>query len=116
MCAQLGGAVESSDEQEFGRAFIDVSGDSPLFAGLSEREEVWMSHGDRVSALPDGFEIIGVSPNAPFAAIANEAKQYYGVQFHPEVVHTVSGAKMLRNFTHDIAAVSYTHLTLPTKA
>ena len=103
MCAQLGGAVESSDEQEFGRAFIDVSGDSPLFAGLSEREEVWMSHGDRVSALPDGFEIIGVSPNAPFAAIANEAKQYYGVQFHPEVVHTVSGAKMLRNFTHDIA-------------
>jgi len=70
---------------------------------LSEREEVWMSHGDRVSALPDGFEIIGVSPNAPYAAIANEATQYYGVQFHPEVVHTLSGAKMLKNFTHSIA-------------
>jgi GMP synthase (glutamine-hydrolysing) len=62
-----------------------------------------MSHGDRVSALPDGFEIIGVSPNAPYAAIADEARRYYGVQFHPEVVHTLSGAKMLRNFTHNIA-------------
>jgi len=62
-----------------------------------------MSHGDRVSALPTGFEVIGVSPNAPFAAIADEARKYYGVQFHPEVVHTPNGAKMLRNFTHDIA-------------
>jgi len=103
MCAQLGGAVESSDEQEFGRAFVDTSGNSPLFKGLSDREEVWMSHGDRVSALPDGFEIIGVSPNAPFAAIADETRKYYGVQYHPEVVHTPNGAKMLRNFTHDIA-------------
>lgn len=103
MCAQLGGAVESSDEQEFGRAFVDTSGTSPLFNGLENREEVWMSHGDRVSKLPEGFEIIGVSKNAPFAAIADEARQYYGVQFHPEVVHTVNGAKMLRNFTHSIA-------------
>ena len=103
MCAQLGGAVESSDEQEFGRAYVDTSGNSPLFKGLSDREEVWMSHGDRVSALPDGFEIIGVSPNAPYAAIADETRKYYGVQYHPEVVHTPNGAKMLRNFTHDIA-------------
>jgi len=103
MCAQLGGAVETSDEQEFGRAFVDTSGSSPLFNGLSDREEVWMSHGDRVSALPKGFEIIGVSPNAPYAAIADEARQYYGVQFHPEVVHTPNGATMLRNFTHTIA-------------
>jgi len=77
MCAQLGGAVEKSDEQEFGRAFVDTSGSSPLFDGLTDREEVWMSHGDRVSALPEGFEIIGVSPNAPFAAIADEARKYY---------------------------------------
>ena len=103
MCAQLGGAVESSDEQEFGRAFVDTSGSSPLFEGLSDREEVWMSHGDRVSKLPEGFEVIGVSPNAPYAAIADEARKYYGVQFHPEVVHTPSGAKMLRNFTHNIS-------------
>ena len=103
MCAQLGGAVESSDEQEFGRAFVDTSGSSPLFEGLSDREEVWMSHGDRVSQLPTGFEVIGVSPNAPYAAIADETRQYYGVQFHPEVVHTPNGAMMLRNFTHNIA-------------
>ena len=103
MCAQLGGAVESSNEQEFGRAFVDTSGSSPLFAGLTDREEVWMSHGDRVSKLPDGFEVIGVSPNAPYAAIAHEARKYYGVQFHPEVVHTPNGAKMLRNFTHEIS-------------
>ena len=103
MCAQLGGAVESSDEQEFGRAYVDTSGSSPLFAGLTDREEVWMSHGDRVSILPKGFEIIGVSPNAPYAAIADETRKYYGVQFHPEVVHTPSGAKMLRNFTHEIS-------------
>lgn len=103
MCAQLGGAVETSDEQEFGRAFLDVSGDSPLFKGLEGREQVWMSHGDRVSNLPQGFEVIGVSPNAPYAAVADEARKFYGVQFHPEVVHTPSGATMLRNFTHDIA-------------
>jgi len=103
MCAQLGGGVESSDEQEFGRAFVDTSGSSPLFEGLSDREEVWMSHGDRVSKLPKGFEVIGVSPNAPYAAIADESRQYYGVQFHPEVVHTPNGAMMLRNFTHTIA-------------
>ncbi|WP_409433989.1 glutamine-hydrolyzing GMP synthase [Litorimonas sp. RW-G-Af-16] len=103
MCAQLGGAVETSNEQEFGRAFMETQGNSPLFEGLGDREQVWMSHGDRVSKLPEGFEIIGISPNAPYAAIANEDKRYYGVQFHPEVVHSINGSTILRNFTHTIA-------------
>ena len=106
MCAQLGGAVESSDEQEFGRATLDISGSSPLLQGLSKQEQVWMSHGDRVNKLPQGFDIIGLSTNAPFAAIAHETKKFYGVQFHPEVVHTLSGAKILRNFTHNISGFS----------
>jgi len=106
MCAQLGGSVEASNEQEFGRADLNIIKDSPLFAGLVKtggNERVWMSHGDRVSKLPEGFEIIGKSQNAPFAAIADESRHFYGLQFHPEVVHTRNGAIILRNFTHHIA-------------
>ena len=104
LCAQLGGSVEQSDEREFGRAMLDVTGASPLFHGIDGDEiQVWMSHGDRVNNLPDGFSVIGTSENAPYAAIADEARKTYGVQFHPEVVHTPDGAKMLENFTHAIA-------------
>ena len=103
MAVQLGGAVEKSDEQEFGRAYLEKTASSPLFEGLSEREQVWMSHGDRVRDMPDGFEIIAKSPNAPLAAIGDESRHFYGVQFHPEVVHTENGARILRNFTHQIA-------------
>ncbi|GAA5622607.1 GMP synthase [glutamine-hydrolyzing] [Brucella sp. NBRC 12952] len=108
MCAQLGGKVESGHDREFGRAFLDVQSDSPLFDGIwakGTRHQVWMSHGDRVTSLPDGFTIIGTSPNAPFAAIADEKRKYYGVQFHPEVVHTPDGAKLLQNFVHRIVGV-----------
>jgi GMP synthase (glutamine-hydrolysing) len=104
LCAQLGGSVEQSDEREFGRAMLEVKAGSPLFEGIDADEiQVWMSHGDRVNNLPDGFSIIGTSENAPYAAIADEARKIYGVQFHPEVVHTPDGAKMLQNFTHKIA-------------
>jgi len=103
MCEQLGGSVESSDEREFGRADLSVTQSHALFEGLDKTERVWMSHGDRVSAIPEGFEVIGTSGNAPYAAIAHDARRFYGVQFHPEVVHTVNGAKILRNFTHGIA-------------
>jgi len=104
LCAQLGGSVEQSDEREFGRAMLEVKAGSSLFEGIDADEiQVWMSHGDRVNNLPDGFSIIGTSENAPYAAIADEARKIYGVQFHPEVVHTPDGAKMLQNFTHKIA-------------
>ena len=108
MCAQLGGAVEASDEREFGRADITITETSPLFEGLGapgHEERVWMSHGDRVSAIPDGFKVIATSGNAPFAAIADEDRKFYGVQFHPEVVHTPRGALLLKNFTHGIAGL-----------
>ncbi len=106
MVAQLGGAVEAAEHREFGRADVDVVASSPLFDGVwSEggRYQVWMSHGDRVNALPDGFDVIATSDHAPFAAIADEARRFYGVQFHPEVVHTPDGAALLKNFTHRIA-------------
>jgi len=105
MAEQLGGKVESGHHREFGRAFITSVVKCRLFDGLFEddKEQVWMSHGDRVTALPEGFEIIAESDNAPHAGIANEARGLYGVQFHPEVVHTPNGARILRNFTHEIA-------------
>jgi GMP synthase (glutamine-hydrolysing) len=109
MCAQLGGAVEASDEREFGRADITLTEHSPLFEGfgpIGHEERVWMSHGDRVSALPPGFKVIATSGNAPFAAIADEERRFYGVQFHPEVVHTPRGAMLLKNFTHGVAGLT----------
>jgi len=108
MMAQLGGAVEGSDEQEFGRADIQIVAESPLFegfGGIGHEERVWMSHGDRVASLAPGFHVIATSGNAPFAAIADEGRRFYGVQFHPEVVHTPRGALLLRNFTHNIAGL-----------
>ena len=106
MCEQLGGRVEASDHQEFGRAFVDVSDDCTLFRGLwqpGQQHQVWMSHGDRVMEIPPGFRVVGTSANCPFAAIADDARRFYGVQFHPEVMHTPDGAALLRNFTHNVA-------------
>src|SRR5216684_2154037 len=105
MCAQLGGRVTLSDHQEFGRAFIDVTGECRLFEGLwpnGAREQVWMSHGDKIDALPPGLRPVAVSDGAPFAAVADDDRRFYGVLFHPEVVHTPQGGKLLRNFTHHV--------------
>jgi GMP synthase (glutamine-hydrolysing) len=109
MAAQLGGGVEGGHHREFGRAEVEVTSESPLFEGVwrkGERYPVWMSHGDRVTALPPGFEVIGVSENAPFAAVADESRRFYAVQFHPEVVHTPHGAALLRNFVRKIVGAS----------
>jgi GMP synthase (glutamine-hydrolysing) len=106
MCAELGGKVTPSDHREFGRAFIEIVRDCHLFDGLwnsGEKHQVWMSHGDRVEAIPAGFEVVAKSDGAPFAAIADDARRFYGVQFHPEVVHTPDGAKLLSNFVRHVA-------------
>ena len=106
MCAQLGGVVESSDHREFGSTFVDIGDDCALFEGVwarGAREQVWMSHGDRVSKLPPGFRVVGTSEGAPFAACADDARHFYGLMFHPEVVHTPHGAQLLRNFAQHVA-------------
>ena len=103
MCELLGGRVEAGHEREFGRAEITITKSSPLFAGLAANETVWMSHGDRVTSIPEGFEVIAMSEGAPFAAIANEAKRQYAVQFHPEVVHTKNGTQIIKNFLFEVA-------------
>jgi GMP synthase (glutamine-hydrolysing) len=106
LCAQLGGTVESSDHREFGRAMVDVVEDCELFHGVwdaGQREQVWMSHGDRVTKIPQGFRAAGTSDGAPFAVIADDTRRYYGVMFHPEVIHTPHGAQLLTNFSHRVA-------------
>jgi len=109
MVQQLGGRVEGSSKREFGRASLEVSGQSPLFENvwaLGARDDVWMSHGDRVTALPQGFHVIAESDNAPFAVIADEHRKFYGTMFHPEVVHTPKGAALLANFVQNIAGIA----------
>src|SRR6202453_4121330 len=106
MAYQLGGKVEGGHHREFGRAEVKVTAPSALFDGVwqvGEKYPVWMSHGDRVTRLPDGFRAVGTSPNAPIAMIADEARKFYATQFHLEVVHTPNGAALIRNFVRNIA-------------
>ena len=114
MAAQLGGEVAGADKREFGYARVRMRGHSRLFKGIrdevaeggQEYLHVWMSHGDRVTRLPPGFAVIGSSDGAPLAGIADETRQFYGVQFHPEVTHTTQGAAILERFVHDICGCS----------
>jgi len=101
----LGGKVVTSDQKEFGRAFIEIAAPSALFDGLwnvGERHQVWMSHGDRVETLAHGFEVVASSEGAPFAIATNEEDRRYSLMFHPEVVHTPDGGKLLANFVRHV--------------
>ena len=110
MAAQLGGKVESSGKREFGYAEIRARGHSELFRGIQDRTndeghgllDVWMSHGDKVTELPAGFKVIASNESTPIAAMADETRKFYAVQFHPEVTHTIKGREMIARFVHDI--------------
>ena len=105
MTHQLGGQVESGDHGEFGRAFIEISEECVLFDGLwkvGEKHQVWMSHGDKVTEFAPGFRIVATTEGAPFALIADDERRYYGTQFHPEVVHTPDGGRMIANFVRHV--------------
>ena len=102
MAHTLGGKVEPSDHREFGRADLVGHAETPLFAGIPAHTTVWMSHGDHLTQLPPGFQSIAATQNAPIAAVAHEERPLYGVQFHPEVVHTDDGAQLLANFAREV--------------
>ena len=109
LAQQLGGRVESSQLREFGHAELTMTNEDSLFAGLSDSStlSVWMSHGDRVVELPEGFTVIGSSEHAPIAAMADTTRNIYGLQFHPEVTHTESGSEILAKFAHNICGCGH---------
>ena len=106
---QLGGEVINTGKREYGKSNLTIIDESPLFKNIWEKGndyQVWMSHGDSVNKLPNDFRIIAKTENAPYAAISSESKKYYGLQFHPEVYHTINGNVIIKNFL-DICGVSY---------
>ncbi|MDP1683494.1 MAG: glutamine-hydrolyzing GMP synthase, partial [Burkholderiales bacterium] len=115
MAAQLGGQVESSTKREFGYAEVRTRGHSALLRDIQDRVDadgkafldVWMSHGDKVTALPSGFKVIADNAATPIAGMADEARHFYGVQFHPEVTHTLQGKYIIERFAHDICGCSH---------
>ncbi|MBD5803761.1 GMP synthase [Azoarcus sp. Aa7] len=115
MAQQLGGKVESSGKREFGYAEIRARGHSELFRGIEDRSnaeghgllDVWMSHGDKVTDLPAGFKVIASNESCPVAAMADEARRFYAVQFHPEVTHTIKGKEMIARFVHEICGCGH---------
>ncbi|MCK9983783.1 MAG: GMP synthase (glutamine-hydrolyzing) [Azoarcus sp.] len=115
MAQQLGGSVESSGKREFGYAEIRARGHSDLFRGIQDRTndeghgllDVWMSHGDKVTELPPGFKVIASNESCPVAAMADETRRFYAVQFHPEVTHTIKGKEMIARFVHEICGCGH---------
>ncbi|MBI4755231.1 MAG: glutamine-hydrolyzing GMP synthase [Betaproteobacteria bacterium] len=115
MAAQLGGAVENARVREFGYAEVRARGHSKLLNGIEDRRnaeghgllDVWMSHGDKVTELPPGFRVIASNPSTPIAGMADEERRFYGVQFHPEVTHTLKGREILGRFVHEICGCGH---------
>jgi GMP synthase (glutamine-hydrolysing) len=108
LAEQLGGAVASDGHGEFGRADVRIKAEARLFDGLWDVDQtypVWMSHGDAITRMPPGFRVVGSSPNAPYAIIADEERHYYGLMFHPEVVHTRDGSRLIANFLHNVVGL-----------
>ncbi len=104
----LGGEVKLFARREFGPAVVSVTEDDPLFAGLEPQQSVWMSHGDSIARLPEGFRVTARTDSTPYAALSNPPRAMYGIQFHPEVVHTPAGRDILRNFAASIAGARQT--------
>lgn len=106
MAHMLGGKVGHSEEREFGHGTLNITKPSKLFEGLPETLRVWNSHGDRLEALPEGFEAIASTENSPYATIENAEKQFYGMQFHPEVAHSEMGMEVIANFLFKVCGCS----------
>ncbi|UOD35170.1 glutamine-hydrolyzing GMP synthase [Deferribacteraceae bacterium V6Fe1] len=104
ICKHFGGIVAKADHREYGRSILNITDNKDIFKGVSNDNKltVWMSHGDRLEKKPDGFEVIGYTENAPVAAMKHKDKPIYAIQFHPEVVHTVNGSKIIKNFIVDV--------------
>ena len=110
MAEEFGGKVEASSKSEFGFAQVDVTSNNSLLSGLKDRTndvgqeqlDVWMSHGDKVTAVPPNFELVAATESAPIAAMCDESRKFYGIQFHPEVTHTVQGQLILERFVKEI--------------
>src|SRR5690606_30538288 len=106
MALKLDGKVEKAQNREYGKAELKLIKESKVFEGLPEEQIVWMSHGDLVTAAPPGFEVIGTSASCPIASMADESRKFYGVQFHPEVRHSVYGNELLRQFVFGVCGMA----------
>ncbi|MDP4115791.1 MAG: glutamine-hydrolyzing GMP synthase [Bacteroidota bacterium] len=102
ICKKLGGIVEPAKDREYGKAILEITEDSKLFAGVSPKTTVWMSHGDYLTKYPEGFKVTSISEHSPICSLENSDRQIYGVQFHPEVMHSVEGDKIIGNFLFKI--------------
>ncbi|MCY7391788.1 MAG: glutamine-hydrolyzing GMP synthase, partial [Leptolyngbyaceae cyanobacterium CAN_BIN12] len=111
MVQQLGGGVEQSERGEYGKASLVIDDPTDLLTNVNDGTTMWMSHGDSVTHLPDGFEVLAHTDNTPSAAIAHHEKKFYGVQFHPEVVHSIGGQALIRNFVYHICKCEPTWTT-----